>query len=148
MAIPVQARKPSRLRKTLKSLKIRLVNRGYDSWVASALAEEDPLVEDRVSFQGVAVEPDVSARLGAEGQRLVRPEEIRGGDCVLRQNLGDAPTALAWYKKGICCHHLGRREEALRCFDQALKACPSEDRQLLEDAARMKKLVEDELRGA
>ena len=47
------------------------------------------------------------------------------------------PSALMWYKKGLCCHHAGRRQEALQCLDEALEKCSDRDRQLLEDVTRM-----------
>jgi hypothetical protein len=58
------------------------------------------------------------------------------------------PSALTWHKKGDCCHHLGKPEEALQCFHKALETCSDQDRQLHDDVARTIRLVEHELRGA
>ena len=52
------------------------------------------------------------------------------------------PSASIWYKRGLCCCRLDRNEEAIRCLDEAMKTCRSEDRQLLADAAQMKRQVE------
>ena len=148
MAIPVQARKPSRFRKTLKSLRTRLASKGYDSWVASALAEEDPITKIEYLSKALRLNPTYLPAWGLKANALFGLKRYEEAIACFEKSLEMHPTALAWYKKGICCHHLGRREETLRCFDMALKACPGEDRQLFEDAARMKKQVEDELRGA
>jgi tetratricopeptide (TPR) repeat protein len=62
-------------------------------------------------------------------------------DCFER-SLKMHPSALSWYKKGVCCHNLKRYQEAVACFNRAIQSCPDHDRQLAEDALRMKSSAE------
>lgn len=144
-ANPVPARKPSRVGRSLKSLKLRLARKSYDAWVASALAEEDPALKVEYLSKSLQLNPDYLPAWGLKANALFTLKRYDEAIVCFDKSLEAHPTALAWYKKGICCHHLGRREDALRCFGKALKTCPREEHQLRDDAARMKRLVEDEM---
>jgi tetratricopeptide (TPR) repeat protein len=145
---PTIARGPSRLGRLLKSLEITLVPRGYDHWVASALAEEDPAMKVRYLSKALKLDPTYSPALGLMGSALLSLEKYSEAIAWFDRSIDAHPTALAWHRKGICCHRLGRRDEALRCFNKALETCPAEDRPLREDAERMRRLAESEEAGS
>ena len=63
-------------------------------------------------------------------------------DCFER-SLKMHPAPLSWYKKGVCCHNLKHYPEAVACFHRAIQSCPDHDRQLAEDALRMKSSTEN-----
>ncbi len=55
---------------------------------------------------------------------------------------------MAWYRKGLCCYHLGHHAEAIACFDKALAVCADKDRQLFNEASRHRELAEEALRSS
>ena len=143
----VPSHKPSSLGRLMKSLKMAVVWKGYDYWVAAALAEEDLDLKIKYLAKALKLNPTYSSAWGLQGTALFdakRYEEDEGMRCFDR-SLELHPSALMWYKKGLGCRYLERCEEAIRCFDKAMEAKP--DHKLLEDASRMKKVVEDELQS-
>ena len=133
------------LRWRLKTLFFR---RDYGFWVAAALSEEDR--ERKVGYlsKALRLNPAYLPAWGMKGNALLDLGRYQEAEPCFDRSLEIHPSAMVWYKKGRCCHHGGRREEALRCLAEALKMCPSQDRQLLDDVTRMRSLVEDELRFA
>lgn len=118
----------------------------YDYWVGCALEERDPAKKVKYCAKAVALNPTYVPAWGLQGATLLEmhryEEAIESFDQVLRL----APSPLVWYRKGLCCHKLGRLEEAVQCFNKALDTCSSSDHALAEDAARQKSLVQSELR--
>jgi tetratricopeptide (TPR) repeat protein len=141
-----QVRKSSRWNRLLKSLKTAGVRKGYDYWVACALSEEDGETKVRHLSRALRLNPAYHPAWGMKGNALFELGRYDEAAECFDQSLQLHPSALVWYRKGLCCHHAGKRIEALRCLDAALEKCPSQDRQLVEDIARTRKLVEDELR--
>jgi len=142
---PSKTRRPSRLRKWMKSVKLALAVKGYDYWVACALTEEDPVLKVEYLSKALKLNPAYLPAWGLKGNTLFGLGRYGEAMECFDKSLEVHPSAFAWHKKGICCYHLGRHEEARRCFNKAIETCPSEDHSLAEEVARMKKLVDDEL---
>jgi tetratricopeptide (TPR) repeat protein len=136
------------LGKWLKSLRTATVRKGYDYWVASALAEEDRQAKVRYLSKALQLNPAYHPAWGMKGNALFELGKYDDAIECFDKSLELHPSALVWYRKGLCCYHKGRREESLQCFGKALKECPAHDRPLVEDVTRMKRLVEEELRCA
>ncbi len=150
--VPVKSvsrvRRPSRWSAWLKSLKTAAVRRGYDYWVACALAEEDLQMKIRYLSKALHLNPAYHPAWGMKGNALFELEKYDEAIECFDKSLDLHPSALVWYRKGLCCYHGGRRQEALRCLDKAREECPGQDRPFLEDVTRMRRLVEEELRCA
>jgi len=142
---PGKVRRPSRFGKWLKCLKLAVAVKGYDYWVACALAEEDPAMKVEYLSKALKVNPAYLPAWGLKGNALLGLQRYGEAMECFDKALEMHPSALAWHRKGVCCYHLGRREEARECFRRALETCPKDDQPLAEEAARMKTLVEAEL---
>ncbi len=143
--LAVPSRKPSSLGRLMKSMKMAVAWKGYDYWVAAALAEEESELKIKYLAKALKLNPTYFPAWGLQGNALFDAKRYEEAMHSFDHSLEMRPSALMWYKKGLCCHHLHRCEEAIRCFDKAIEANP--DRKLFEDALRMKKVVEDELRS-
>jgi len=130
------------LGKWLKSVKLAVAVKGYDYWVACALAEEDPAMKVEFLSKALKVNPSYLPAWGLKGTALLGLERYGEALECFDKSLETHPSALAWHRKGVCCYHLGRREEARQCFDRALETCPAQDHELAEETARMKKLLD------
>jgi tetratricopeptide (TPR) repeat protein len=139
---PAKVRRPSRLGKWLKSLKLAVVVKGYDYWVACALAEEDPAMKVEYLSKALKVNPSYLPAWGLKGTALLGLERYGEALECFDKSLEMHPSAIAWHRKGVCCYHLDRREEARQCFDKALEMCPTQDHELAEETARMKSLLD------
>lgn len=126
----------------LKLLKVKVFTRSYEYWVGLALSEDDLTIKVAYLSKALKLNPTYMAAWGMKGYALLElagyGEALECFDKCLNAN----PSAVTWYKKGLCYYHLKRRDEALRCFNKAVEG--TQDRQLLEDASRMKKLLEDD----
>jgi tetratricopeptide (TPR) repeat protein len=140
------APRPSRLARMLRSLNIAVAKKSYNHWVSCALSEEDPDVKIAYLSKALAVNPAYVPAWGLKGDALFGLQRYDEAMQCFERSLEIHPSALMWYKKGLCCRHLNRREEAIRCFREALAACPNQDHELWQEAARMKQATEDEVR--
>jgi len=143
-----QVRRPSRLGRLWKRLKIAVAKKSFDCWVATALSEDDPEMKIKCLSKALSLNPDYLPAWGMKGNALRGLGRYDEAIQCFEKSLELHPSALTWHKKGDCCYHLGKREEALQCFHKALEACSDQDRQLHDDIACMVRLVEDELRSA
>jgi len=121
-----------------------ILKKDFDYWVALALGEEDLARKVDCLSRALKLNPTYFPAWGMKGGALYDLQRYEEAMQCFDRLLDIHATASVWYKKGLCCYHLGRHEEAVRCFGEAMKACSSEDRQLSEDAARMKRQVEHE----
>jgi tetratricopeptide (TPR) repeat protein len=142
-----RARRPSPLARLMKSLKTVVARKGYDYWVASALSEEDPDLKIRYLSKALKLDPTYVPAWGLKGNALFGLGRYEEAMECFDKSLEVHPSALMWYRKGLCCYHLKRHGDAIGCFHHALETCPHQDRQLMEDASRMKELAEDESRA-
>jgi len=140
--VPQRVRRPSRLLGTLKALRILLVWKGYDYWVACALAEEDHERKIRYLTKALALKPDYLPAWGLKGNALFAQEHYEQALACLEKTCQSHPSPMTWHKMGVCCHHLNRRDEALRYLNKALDACSPQDHHMREETLRMKSLVE------
>jgi tetratricopeptide (TPR) repeat protein len=140
-----QVRRPSRLGRLATKLKILIVHKGFDYWVACALSEDDAQMKIEYLSKALRLNPDYLPAWGMKGNMLFGLERYGEAINCFEKSLELHPSASIWHKKGICCYRLGQRQEALECFHKALETCPDEDRQLSDDIARMARLMEDEL---
>jgi len=143
----VPPRESSRFAKLLKRLAIRIAPKGYDYWVASALSEPDPEIKIEYLSKAIHLNPGYLPAWGLKGHALLSAERYEEAIACFDRSLELHPSALVWYRKGLCCRHLNRTAEALACFDRALEACPRQDRELYEDASRMKQTVQREAKA-
>jgi tetratricopeptide (TPR) repeat protein len=141
-------RRPSPWGKWLKSLKTAVARKGFDYWVACALAEDDRQAKVRHLSKALQLNPTYHPAWGMKGNALFELGKYDEAIECFNRSLELHASALVWYRKGLCCYHKGQRRESLPCFDKALNECPAHDRPLLEDVTRMKRLVEEELRCA
>jgi tetratricopeptide (TPR) repeat protein len=142
-----QTRRPSRVGRFLKLLKVKIFTGSYEHWVESALSESDLAIKVEYLSKALKLNPTYLPALGMKGYALFELERYAEAVECFDKCLEANPNALTRYKKGICCYRVRRREEALKCLSQAMEECAGQDRLLLEDVSRMKKLVEDELRN-
>ena len=124
----------------------RLVFGGrYDYWVAAALAAEDPGKKVKYLSKALTLNPNYRPAWGLKANALLALERYAEALECFEKVLATVPNAIAWYKKGLCCHHLGRHEEAIECFNKVLAAPSAANSELREDALRSKNLVEREM---
>lgn len=147
---PVHPRRPSRLRAAFKSLRMLLVWKDYDYWVACALAEEDPARKIGYLTKALALQPDYLPAWGLKGNALFAQEQYEPALHCFEKTCDAHPSPMTWYRMGVCCHHLNRRTESLRYLQKALDTCPPNNQHLRDEALRMKSLEEylAEPRGA
>jgi len=147
-SLPVQtaarARKRSRRATLLQRMKVFLGRKGYDYWVGCALSEEDPNRKIEYLSKALQLNPTYLPAWGLKANALLDRRRFQEAIDCFDKFLAACPSPLGWYKKGLCCQRLSRREEAIECFHKAMQACQDKDRQLWEDAARMKRAVESE----
>lgn len=128
--------------KLSKLLKLALGGKSYDYWVSCALVEQDQGM--KVEFLTKAVQRNATyapawvmkANALYESKRYAEALECYAKALELH------PAPLIWYKKGLCCHHLDRPQEAIELMAKALAECRNDDRELAEEVRRMKKQVE------
>ena len=66
---------------------------------------------------------------GTTRQTPRQPRPARGSGPLLRQGAGARPEERGvWYSKGDVLNRLGRYEDAIRCYDKALKLDPQDAR--------------------
>jgi tetratricopeptide (TPR) repeat protein len=133
-------RRPSPLTKLRKRLGLLLGSKNYDRWVTAALSEEDLTLKVEYLSRALKLNPKYLPAWGLKANALVDLGKFEEAIGCFEQSLGIRPSALTWYRKGLCCHRLGRHAEAVECFEQAISTC-HDDPQLRQDAARMKRLV-------
>jgi tetratricopeptide (TPR) repeat protein len=143
-----QVRRPSRLGRLWKRLKIAAAHKSFDYWVATALSEDDPELKIKCLSKALKLNPGYLPAWGMKGNALLGLGRYDEAIQCFDKSLELHPSALTWHRKGDCCCHLHKPEEALQCFHKAMEACPAQDRQLHDDIARMIRLVEHESRGA
>ena len=82
--------------------------------------------------------PGYEPAWGLKANALLTSERYEEAIGCFEKILQMAPSALAWYEKGVCCQHLNRYEEAVACFDKALVESSDKRSKLHEDALRNK----------
>ncbi|MCL4854957.1 MAG: tetratricopeptide repeat protein, partial [Bryobacteraceae bacterium] len=126
----------------LKFLKIRMLSRGYEYWVGLALSEDDLTIKVEYLSKALKLNPTYMAAWGMKGNALLELARYEEAIECFDKCIEVSPSGTTWYKRALCCDHLKKREEAIRCLRKAMEG--SQDRQLLEDASRMRKLLEDD----
>ena len=125
-----------------------LGSKRFDYWVGCALEETNPAKKVKYCSKAVELNPTYVPAWGLKAATLLEmhryEEAIESFDHVLRL----APSPLAWYRKGLCCYHLKRLDEAIHCFNKALDTCSSSDHALSEEVARQKNLAREELHAS
>jgi tetratricopeptide (TPR) repeat protein len=111
------------------------------------MAEEDAEIKIEYLSKALKLNPGYLPVWGLKGTALSALGRYDEAIQCFDKSLQLHPSALIWHKKADCCYHLGKRQEALECFDKALQICPDQDHELRDDIARVRRLVEDELRG-
>lgn len=148
-SIPVksvqQARRPSRVGRFLKLLRARVFTRSYEHWVESALSEDDLAIKIEYLSEALKLNPTYLPAWGMKGYAFLELERYEEAMECFDKCLEADPNALTRFKKGLCYYRMMRHEEAIACFRKALEECGEQNRPLLEDISRMKKLVEGEL---
>jgi len=134
--------RPSHAGGLLQRMRMLVFRGNYDFWVSTALAEDDLELKVRYLSKALALNPAYLPAWGMKGNALFDLGKYAEAERCFERSLEIHPSAVVWYRKARCCYHGGRREEALRCLDEAFKTCPSHDRQLLDDVTRMRTLVE------
>lgn len=149
--IPVGAMVASRIHPLapLAHLARKLVaGKHYDYWVGCALEEPNPAKKVKYCAKAVALNPTYVPAWGLQGTTLLEMHRYEEAIVSFDQVLRLAPSPLAWYRKGLCCYHLKRHEEAIRCFNKASGTCSSTDHALSEEVARHKSLAQNELHAS
>jgi hypothetical protein len=120
-----------------------LVYKGrYDYWIGRTLVEDDARKKVKYVSKALALDPGYVPGWGLKANALLALKRYDEALECVEKTLALAPNPIAWYEKGLCCHHLQRYEEALRCFDKALAGCSAKNTKLREDATRAKRLCE------
>lgn len=130
----------------LGSLRALSVGKGYDYWVACALAEEDRRLRVRYLSKALQANPAYQPAWGMKGHALFELGQYDEAIACFDRSLALHPSALVWYRRGLCFQQKGDASESLRCFGKALEECGAADRPLMEEIARMKSRVEEQLR--
>ena len=128
------------------ALKVLFFRGSYDFWVGRALRETDLRKKVADLSKALALNPDYEPAWGLKANTLMKMERYSEALDCFEKVLGLQPSATAWYKKGLCCYHLKRREAAVECFRQAMASCREGTADWLKDAAKKKDLLEEELR--
>ncbi len=121
------------------------LRRGYDYWVACALAEDDRRLRAEYLSKALQANPEYPPAWGMKGHALFELGQYDEAIACFDKSLALHPSALAWYRRGLCFEKKGELSEALRCFGKALAECGASDRPLMEEITRMKKHVEERL---
>jgi tetratricopeptide (TPR) repeat protein len=129
--------------RVLKSFLAALGRKGYDYWVAAALSEADPKLKIQYLGKALKLNSEYFPAWGLQGNAMLEATRYEEALDCFERSLKMHPSALSWYKKGVCCHNLGRYQDAVACFNRAIQSCPVHDRQLAEDASRMKSSAEN-----
>ncbi len=127
-------------------LKVLFSRGSYDSWVGRALRETDPRKKVADLSKALALNPGYEPAWGLKANTLLKMERYAEALECFEKVLELQPSATGWYKKGLCCYHLKRREAALECFRRAMASCQEGTADWLKDAAKKKDLLEEELR--
>jgi tetratricopeptide (TPR) repeat protein len=127
-------------------LKILFFRGSYDFWVGRALRETDPRKKVADLSKALALNPGYEPAWGLKANTLLKMERYAEALPCFEKVLELQPSATAWYKKGLCCYHLKRREAALEGFRRAMATCQEGTPDWLKDAAKKKDLLEEELR--
>jgi tetratricopeptide (TPR) repeat protein len=135
----------SGISKLSKLLKLALGGKSYDYWVSCALVEQDPGLKVDFLTKAVQRNPTYAPAWLMKANALYDSKRYADALECYAKALELHPAPLIWYKKGLCCHHLQRQQEAIDSLAKALAECRSDDRELAEEVRRMKKQFEDEL---
>jgi tetratricopeptide (TPR) repeat protein len=133
--------KTSRFGKALKSLLGAATGKGYDYWVGAALAEDDWNVKVEYLGKALRLNPAYLPAWGLKGNALFHLQRYAEAIECFDRHLQAHATAPFLYKKGLCLYHLKRPGEAMACIEQAIQACTERDRELLEEASRMRQTL-------
>lgn len=138
--------RPLRWGAWLRSLRMLSLRRGYDYWVACALAEDDRRTRVRYLSKALQANPAYHPAWGMKGHALFELGQYDEAIACFDKSLELHPSALVWYRRGLCFQKKGECLESLRCFGKALEECRASDRGLMEEITRMKRRVEEQLR--
>jgi tetratricopeptide (TPR) repeat protein len=127
-------------------LKVLFFRGSYDFWVGRALRETDPRKKVADLSKALALNPSYEPAWGLKANTLLKMERYAEALECFEKVLELQHSATTWYKKGLCCYHLKRREAALECFHRAMASCQEGAPDWLKDAAKKKDLLEQELR--
>jgi tetratricopeptide (TPR) repeat protein len=141
-----QARRPSRLGRWWKRLRVAVAHKSFDCWVTTALAEDDPELKIQCLSKALSLNPDYLPAWGLKGNALLGLGRYDEAIQCFDRSLELRPSALIWQRKGDCYYRLHKLEEALRCFHKALETCPDQDRELHDEILSMIRLAEREAR--
>jgi len=139
--------KPSRMHKVLTSLVGTATGKGYDYWVAAALAESDWNAKVKYLSKALRLNPTYVPALGLQANALLHLKRYEEAMQCFGHCLELHPSAAVFYKKGLCLYHLKRPDEAMACFDRAIETCTERERELLEEASHMRDTLAAEMRG-
>jgi tetratricopeptide (TPR) repeat protein len=120
----------------------------FDYWVACALEESNPAKKVKFCAKAVELNPTYVPGWGLMGTTLLELQRYAEAIDAFDKVIQLAPSALAWYRKGLCCYHLKRLDEAIRCFNKTLDTCANNDRALSDEAGRYKSLAQTELHAS
>ncbi len=137
--------KSSRLHRLMKSWAGTATGRGYDYWVGAALAEDDWNAKVEYLTKALRLNPTYVPALGLLGNALFHLQRYEEALQCFDRHLVIHASAPILYKKGLCLYHLKRPEEAMACLDQVLQACTERERELFEEASRMRETWTAEL---
>jgi tetratricopeptide (TPR) repeat protein len=129
-----------------EGLKVLFFRGSYDFWVGRALRETDPRKKVADLSKALALNPNYEPAWGLKANTLLKMERYAEALECFEKVLELQQSATTWYKKGLCCYHLKRREAALECFGRAIASCQEGAPDWLKDAAKKKDLLEEELR--
>ncbi len=127
-------------------LKILFFRGNYDFWVGRALRETDPRKKVADLSKALSLNPGYEPAWGLKANTLLKMERYAEALECFEKVLDLQPSATTWYKKGLCCYYLKRREAAVECFRQAMASCQEVAPDWLKDATKKMDLLEEELR--
>jgi tetratricopeptide (TPR) repeat protein len=113
----------------------------YTYWVGLALGEANPEKKVKYCSKAVRLNPEYEPAWGIKALTLLDLERYEEAMVSIDKVLELGPSATAWCRKGLCCYRLGRYSEAIGCFDKTLAICAAKDRQLSDEASRLRKLA-------
>jgi tetratricopeptide (TPR) repeat protein len=122
-------------------IKWLFARKDYTYWVGLALGETN--LEKKVKYcsKAARLNPEYEPAWGIKALTLLDLERYEEAMLCIDKVLELSPSATAWCRKGLCCYRLGRYSEAIGCFDKTLAICAAEDRQLSDEASRLRKLA-------
>ena len=111
-----------RLSDSLSALGNLFARKDYTHWMSLALGETN--LDKKVRYCSAALKrkPDCDSAWAIKANSLLRLKRYEEADDCFDRVLQLRPSATTWYEKGQCQYHLGRHAEAIRCFDESLKA--------------------------